>query len=726
MLKVIRYIFSVTFILINTSMFVAGQISAGGFPLQVNTQKSSRNQVVQLPAPAQSQIEEARAFNTQNEGLKPFRFAIPVKVSLSPQNSGQWFATNAGYNVWRLTVHSVNAKSLNIIFNNFQLSKGARLFLYNEKEDHYLGAFTSFNNKNSHKFAVSPVRGDEITIQYEVPERLGTPSDFEIVRVNHDFVGVLKSDRRPLGIAGDCNVDVNCSSGDKYLDLKNSVCRLIVDGVEFCSGTLLNNTAEDGKPYILSAWHCYDEWELAETTVYTFNYESPYCAALDGDPVHSISGAVMKAHYDSLDLALVEMTLVPPPDFRPYYAGWNHSGSLPDSTVSIHHPLADIKKIAFDDDPPIYATFTSSSVKNPNKGSFKVERWDDGVTEIGSSGGGLFNTKKQLIGTLSGGAAVCGNPVNDYFARFDKQWDFKSDSSQQLKYWLDPLNSGIPMLDGKQFYTGDNLCKAFTNLEDNDEHAKVSLTIDGNFSGYWGGTNSAGIDEIVERFSLTGSENLKGVSFGVATADHLGGRASEITVKVYNGVWLPEKLIYSKTVNIDDFAEDAMNYISFDKDVQPSQTFFVGFELSNIQPQDTFVLYQSLRDAGDENNFYFRLNGEWTNFESNNDGALTNVMELVACNYGEVTDTPVVDTPDNVWIYPNPTRSVLTIQSDEEIVVETISVFNLIGQEINVPFVSVREYEVKIDLSGNTPGIYVVRFNYNGSFVNRKFSLVPD
>mgnify|MGYP003835580845 CR=1 FL=1 len=725
MLKVIRYILGVTFYFILTTTFVFGQVSSGGFPLQVNTAKSVRDQIVQLPKLAPSKIEEAHNQNKLNGGLKPFRFAVPVEVAYDPQNSGQWYSTNAGFNVWRLTLKSAGAKSLNVIFDRFQLSNGARLYLFNEKENHYLGAFTILNNKASLKFAVSPVLGEEITIQYEVPERLGTPNDFEIVRVNHDFIGVLKSDRRPLGIAGDCNVDVNCSLGEDYLELKNSVCRLIVDGVEFCSGTLLNNTAEDGKPYVLSAWHCYDEWELAETTVYTFNYESPYCAPLDGDPLHSISGAVMKAHYDSLDLALVEMTLVPPPDYRPYYAGWNHSGSLPDSSVSIHHPYADIKKIAFDNDAPSYATFTSSSVKNPNKGSFKIERWDDGVTEIGSSGGGLFNTKKQLIGTLSGGAAICGNPVNDYYARFDKQWDFKSDSSQQLKYWLDPLDSGLPTLDGKQFYTAEDLCKAFTNLNDDDEHAKVSLTINGSFEGYWGGTNNVGIDEIVERFSISGNETLRGVSFGVATADHKGGRASEITVKVYNGVWLPEKLIYSKTLNIDDLAEDAMNYIAFDQDVQPSETFFIGFELSNMQPLDTFVLYQSLRDAGDENNFYFRLNGEWTNFESNNDGALANVMELVACNYDNYIDTPVVDTPANVWIYPNPTQAELSLQSDQEISVETISVFNLIGQEINAPLISVGEFEVKLDLSGNTPGVYVVRFNYDGSFVTRKFSLVP-
>ena len=57
-----------------------------------------------------------------------------------------------------------------------------------------------------------------------------------------------------------------------------------------------------------------------------------------------------------------------------------------------------------------------------------------------------------------------------------------------------------------------------------------------------------------------------------------------------------------------------MNYIAFDQDVQPTETFFVGFELSNVQPQDSFVLYQSLRENDQPNNFYYKLNGQWVDF----------------------------------------------------------------------------------------------------------------
>ena len=709
---------------------VNAQLSEGGFPLQVVTLKSTDRAFVKMPELKQSVVEAAMAANSVTDSqLKSLTFAHAFNVDFSPSNSGVWYSTNVGFNVWRITISSDNAYSLNLIFDDFKLNKKGRLFIYNEENNQYLGAFTARNNKPSHKFAVAPVAGDKITVQYEVPEEQGTPDDFRITRVNHDFMGILKFDRRPINgePAGECNVDVNCEIGDRWSEVKDAVCRLIVDGREVCTGTLLNNTAEDQRPYVISASHCYDQWDLAETTVYTFNYESPYCAPLDGDPIHSLSGAIMKAHYDSLDFALVELDDLPPPDFRPYFAGWDRSPGLPDSSVSIHHPMGDIKKISVDYNAPEYATFTSSSIKNPTNGSLNILRWDEGVTEVGSSGGALFSMNEQVIGTLSGGAAYCGNPVNDYYARFSMQWDYSSDTTKQLKHWLDPKGTGALSLNGKQFNTNEDLCNAFTNLTDADEHENIALTVSGESEGYWGGTNSAGITEIVERFSIDGDEILDGVSFGVGKlVTH--NNNSRITVKVYDGDIYPEDLLYSKEVNIDHWAEDAMNFVSFDQMVEPAGDFFVGFELSAVNVADTFAIYQSLREyenAG--NHLYLLQNGIWESFASLNtqNYAMVNVMELVACNYLISTDTPVVDQPENVWVYPNPTAGELNLESDREINPEDVVVFNLIGQEMKTSVMKTDNFRITLNLLGKTAGVYFVRFPYGDSFVTRKISFVP-
>ena len=706
-----------------------GQISQGGKPLEFPELKSGNVQLVEMPLLNNETLLEQVLIEQDSEPVvKPFRFAHQFEVHLTTQNSGNWVSAGDGWQVWRLKILSKGAKSINLIFNDFNLPKEARLFLINEKENHLLGAFTSYNNKLSGKFAVLPVAGDELTIQYEVPTKNSGDSDFVISKVNHDFVGIVKSDdRRPLGkIAGECNIDINCDLAKGWGKEKDAVCRLIVDGREICTGTLVNNTSENQKPYILSAAHCYDKWEFAETTIYAFNYESPFCAPLDGDPSHSISGAVMKAQFDSLDFALAEMSLEPPPVFRPYFAGWDRSGNLSDSTVSIHHPQGDIKKIAIDNHSPLLSDFNSSYIDN---GFIKILRWDAGVTEAGSSGGPLFNNKKNIIGTLTGGAATCSNPVNDFFARFEMAWDYRSDSAKQLKYWLDPINIDIQSLNGERFNTGEKFCQAFTNLNNEDEHQIVFLISSDVFSGYWGGTNSIGITEFVERFSIYGNEQLYGISMGVGkVVDDIGLGGSEIKVKIYNGTEFPETEIYSEIVKINTLVNDAMNFIGFSQVVEPADTFFVGFELSSVQQQDTFAVYQSIRQASKENYSYFKQDKQWFNFKESNSNnySISNVFELIACNVDEnIVDTPLVNNPLEILVYPNPTNAAFTLESGQQVFSENISVFNLLGKSVAVKMENTSLKKVLIDLSGNVPGVYFVRFNNGENYVTKKVSFVP-
>jgi lysyl endopeptidase len=708
-------------------MNASAQISQGGQPLDAPVLKSRRVPQIRMPAVDNSELKQKRAEDLHAlPGLKPLLFAHTFDLDISPLTNGIWINNIEGFDVWKVNIISEGAYSLNLIFDNFYLPHGARLFLYNEEENDLIGAFTSVNNKESGKFAVSPVAGDVLTVQYEIPAGSDRSQSFRITQVNHDFEGILKfSERRPLGItAGSCNEDVNCRG--THGDLKDAVTRIIVNGREICTGVLVNNTAENERPYILSAAHCYDRPELAEVSVFTFNYESPYCAPLDGDPRNSISGARMKASNDSLDFSLVELSLVPPPGFMPYFAGWDRSTVLPDSSVSIHHPQGDIKKKTTDRNPPVVSNFISGYTP---MGFLKVLRWESGVTEEGSSGGPLFNPAGSVIGTLTGGSATCQNPVNDYFSRFNRAWEYKSDSSGQLKHWLDPLNLKPVRMEGKRFYTDDNFCMAYTNLEDYDQHENVQLTDGGVNAGYWGGTNTLGITEFTERFSIPGNEFLHGVSIGVGLIT-LSSQVSNssITIKVYNGQAMPESVIHSETVQLRNLVANAMNYISFSKSVAPADTFFVGYELSNLQPAEKFVVYQSLRPSEKDNFFWFRQDGWWYDFKEANTGnsSMTNVFELSVCNADAiVTDTPHVSRPTEALIYPNPAHSVFTLEAGMDFSPENIKVYNLIGQEVKARLSSHTGRKIMIDLSGNIPGVYFVKYGTIRGIRSKKVTYIP-
>lgn len=725
----IRLIFGFLFLLFFTfSGVVSAQISEGGTPMRPLELKSSVGYKVEMPVYLQffkSTIEESKSENK----LKSLQFAFPFDVNLTPANSGEWFSGEGDIAIWKLTIHSEGAYSINLIFDDFELPEGARLFIFSEKEQHLLGAFNSNNNSESRKFAVSPVAGDEITVQYEVPEAMQNMAAFRIIKVNHDYVNILKvNDRRPMGkIAGSCNIDINCENWEDWAELKNAVVRMIVNGVEVCTGVLVNNTAENQKPYVLSAAHCYDKWSYAQTTVYAFNYESPFCKPLDGDPSNSISGAVMKAQFDSLDFALAQLVTVPPSTFQPYYAGWNRTAMPPQSMTTIHHPQGDVKKIASDSGPITISSFSTGYIKNA---FLKVARWDYGVTEAGSSGGPFFDQNKLIVGTLTGGSAVCGNPIDDYCNRFSMAWDYKNDSTKQLKYWLDPLKTGAETLLGKQFNSGENLCGTVNNLNDNDSYSLVPARDGSNFAGYWGGSNSLGITEVVEKFTTVTSLHLKGVSLGVGKFKSKTSDAnSSITVKVYNGVLKPEELLYSQTVKTSPLAPDAMNYIKFSETVMPGKNFFVGFELTNIQPLDSFAVYQSLRATGLPNQLYLKINNQWSSFTDKSDTqkSMANIMELVVCNINDFsTDTPLVDNPTEILVYPNPVKRLFIVEAGKNIPDERkVTVFNLLGQECKTENTIIGERKVEVNMDGNVPGIYFVRLYTGSGYITEKISFVP-
>jgi hypothetical protein len=731
-----RWLFFTAFFVMAAAGFLTAQISQGGQPMKVPPLKSRGIPEQVMPEVNHFELHQKTLESRQTEpALKPFRFAVGFDVTISPENDGLWTSNLNGYDVWQVKIRSSNAFSISLVFHEFQLPAGARLFVFNEYENHFIGAFTQTNNKSFKKLAVAPVTGEEVVVQYEVPADQKHSNDFVIKEVFHDYVGILKtSERRPMGkTAGSCNIDINCTEGANWQNEKDAVLRIITTKKvnnrtyrEICTGTLINNTAGDQTPYIITAAHCIENNEFAEESVFTFNYESPYCAPLDGDPANTISGSQLKAISDSLDFALVELSLVPPPEFRPYYAGWDRRMVYPDSTVSIHHPQGDIKKMAYDSDSPVYSNFANGYTPS---GFLKVLRWEGGVTENGSSGGPLFSPEKNLIGTLTGGLATCSNPVNDYFSRFDMAWEFRADSARQLRYWLDPLRSGKETMNGKRFYTDEDLCLAYTHLEEFDEHRNVVLRNQGQFAGYWGGSNSEGITEFSERFSLPGNVRLHGVTLGVGKNRLTAGPANqEIQINVYNGSELPVDLIHSESFPVTGMVPDAMNFIQFSQSVEPADTFFVAFELKNMQPQDSFVVYQSLRSPENENFFWFKKDGWWYNFkEANTDGAsMVNVFELVACNVSElVNDTPLVTNPREAIIYPNPTRGIFTFEAGLEIDQVNIQVFNLIGQEVNAGLSGHLERKIQINLAGNNPDVYFVRLKTESGIISKKVTYVP-
>jgi hypothetical protein len=709
---------------------VSGQISQYGIPIQIIRHKSANPNTDLVVMPEVNNLKLRQKYNKQNtDVLKSFHFAHSFDVSLTPQNSGKWYATSK-VNVWQLRIRSTNAYSLNLIFDQFHLPENARLFLISAKTGDVKGAYTSGNNSESNILAIEPVEGDELTIQYEEPVNVPFPGQLRIAKVAHDFMGILNDPRIPRGVSGSCNLNVNCDLVNGTENIRDAVCRIIIEGAEICSGTLINNTALDGTPYLLTAYHCINTDKKAQSTVFLFNFESPYCSSIIGDITRSLSGSTLTASLNVLDFSLVRLNTTPPYNYHPYLAGWNQKNSAPLSSLCIHHPQGDIKKVATDKDPASTASFNSVGSYLAN-GFWQISRWEKGTTEVGSSGGPLFDQNQYLVGTLTGGAATCTLPTNDFFEKFALSWNYRTDSmSRQLKHWLDPVNSNVEKLNGMSLYSGKLLCKPVTNFKDNDTHAAIQIMSGLTKKGYWTGTNLVGYTDFAEQFKFSKNCEIQGISLGVAKMKSNYAN-SYINVEVYSGTDKPEVLLYSEKFDAKKFWNDGMNYLPLKNSVKTTGTFYISYNITSMNSGDTLAVYMANRTADVTNSFYLKNSSGWTKYNSTNvsgNGSAL-LMEIVACNVDDpngINDLKI-DQPE-ARFFPNPLsgNSLLTIQTEKQVdCPDEIAIFDLLGKKIHVPVTQIDVNILNLNFRGQRPGIYTIHIESGGRTIVGKIAYVP-
>ena len=380
------------------------------------------------------------------EGL-PFRFGVSFEVAYSIENSGSWTTLPTGERLWRLKIVCPGAISVNLIFDRFHLPEGAEFYVFDETAQFVLGAFTSRNNKEHGKFATAPVPGESCVLEYYEPSGVAYPGEISLGKIIHGYrdVFAMAKDAQDFGESGPCNINVKCPEGADWANERRAVAMIITDGGQrLCTGALINNARMDMTPYLLTANHCLGE---EETWVLMFGYESHDCENNEGPLTNTISGATLIANDEYTDFGLVQLQENPPDSYGVYFAGWSALDSPADSSVCIHHPSGDIKKISFDYDPLISGSYFD--LEEDDTSHWKIEAWEIGTTERGSSGAPLFDYDHRIVGQLHGGLAACDLLAPDWFGRFSISWDLRDDPSKHLSDWLDPDSIGLQFLDGR-------------------------------------------------------------------------------------------------------------------------------------------------------------------------------------------------------------------------------------------------------------------------------------
>jgi len=377
----------------------------------------------------------------------PYRFAERIDVSFRPGQRGRWESLEDGGRLWRLRLFSPGALSLSLHFSRFSLPEGASLWLYDPRGELVQGPIGSEQGRPWGEFWSPVVLGDEMVVELLVPARAPAP-DLEIGGVYHGFRSLFPKDH------GSCNIDVACPEGDPWREEVRAAVLLLIGGNVLCSGQLVNNTANDDRPLLLTANHCYapDLFEppvlsLVPQTVAYFNVEAPQCGLRSGGSLNQwVSGAFHLASDPNTDFMLAELVSPPPASFDAFLAGWDARGVPADSVVCIHHPQGEEKSISFSDDRLI----TENDLVPVPGTHWKVDDWEQGTTEAGSSGSCIFDQASgQCVGVLSGGFAACGNQEPDFFGKVSAAWEGGGTVQTRLRDWLDPVHSGQRRLGGK-------------------------------------------------------------------------------------------------------------------------------------------------------------------------------------------------------------------------------------------------------------------------------------
>jgi lysyl endopeptidase len=438
------------FLSLTCSIF--GQISHGGQPYVWNQKElSTAIPFVQMDPIDLARLQMEDAVTDQYKDL-PYRFGHEFATNISMENAGRKFQAQdgTGREIWQVGIACPGALSMSLRFDAYRIPKGGEVFIWTADRKAFLGSFNHLNNRADKVLPCGLLHGDRLIVEYILPqgEDKGELMIGEVVHAYRSFATspfVQEALRGPFGNSGACEVNVNCPEGADWQVEKRSVAIITQGGSGICTGALVNNTANDGTPYFLTANHC-----LGGSTanwVFYFNHETAGCSGSTGPTTDLISGAQVVANRAGSDFALLLLNDTPPASYNVHYAGWDATDNeaAVSSAVCIHHPSGDVKKISFENDAPYF------SVDNGAQTWF-IDDWELAVTEPGSSGSPLFNQDHRIIGQLFGGASACsgsqGNGLYDFYGRFGVSWDTGSSSSTRLREWLDPAGTGALVIDG--------------------------------------------------------------------------------------------------------------------------------------------------------------------------------------------------------------------------------------------------------------------------------------
>lgn len=611
---------------LSSSFEMTGQISHGGHPLPLTNTRSITDDLFET-MPSFNLEAQLQMDSTEYNGLKNSnRFAYKFMTDYDPSNSGTHYTLNDGTKIWRLGIRSKGAESINLLFTEYELPEGAKLFIYDPNQRQIKGSFTHQNNSDKGILPIAPIYGDELIIEYQEPANAAFTGRLRLGEVNHGYRRIIEPSSEPN--INSCMPPLVCSlaKDDPYQHIGQSAVLLIIDGTYYCSGTLINNTRMDGTPYLLTASHCLNEnfsvknqdyEEIAGKIIAFFNYNSPTCESpMKGTEEMSMVSSHFRAVNESTDMALLELLAIPPIYYRPYYAGFNATETHKSPYVCIQHPQGGTKRFSIAEKVKLNS-FVNPDLNLDKMSFWHVPEWNVGSTAAGSSGAALFDENFKIIGALTGGASTCFNPKDDFFYSLSHSWEKENREDLQLKHWLSP-NSNKTSCEGMNPYENSSAIRLSHVFESNKyDQIETHQQKEEQFSF---GLNDSGYNEFAEKYTLMSPAWIYGCY--LTTPPITDADVPDIEICLYKGKEKPETLLSSEKFNpVFPYIEDDQikeqgkqlrcsqeHFIAFEKAVKVDENLFIGYKINN---KSSFCVYNIKGGEISQNSVWIKTSEGW-------------------------------------------------------------------------------------------------------------------
>jgi lysyl endopeptidase len=716
------------------SLNILGQISHGGRPLPLSytqiSKSSSQKDNFFIEMPSFDHQEDVLRSQQDYNRFKSLEFAHKFDVHLRPDNSGITFIHN-DMNVWRIGIRSKGAFSINILFSKFKLPDGARVYVYNTDQSQILGSYTSENNTDLNILPVQPIAGDELVVEYQVPLTKVDEGEIEIGEINHDFIGIFRA-LEPREPVQDCHPNINCYP--ENIQAGSGVVSLIIDGKVFCTGSLVNNSSNNGTPYLLTATHClnYDfnpkmigdrsQYDIiAGSIVAFFNYNSPSCETDIRGPIQmSVASADSVLISEKHDISLLKLKDIPPKEYQPYYLGWNSETSPSAPFDGIHHPNGGVKKIAIENDNITIGSFSVPKYNMEPNAHWVVKAWDEGATEQGSSGSPLVDSKKRIIGTLTGGESYCSSPKGpDVYAALSKFWMVEGslNNPNPISHYLDPTNSGTRSINGLNPYADQPFTKShnFSLDETASETFFESVPM-------FKTNNRYGFTEFAEEFYTDKLTPLAGVFVASSPTENFS--LTNVILSVYTGENGPSVKLFetpldnsfmyysnsSTNLGNRNMKHNVENYTSFSSPVYVSGKFYISVRDINNIPNGFSVLNAEPRKIGANmhSTAWIKNPQGWINTSDNIVNPLNTSLYISPYVIGSTKTNVLKDkVKTNISVYHSNELKRIFIESNDDIL--EWQIFSVTGQIINHEKAEMSMTRTSISSVGLPKGVYIAK-----------------